>query len=216
MFTGLVVAMPVGLLGTGGAASEPLPVDPDLVGDFADSETIVRTNFTGSLYHYTMNSIKWLAGTTGAPAVMIARKVLVAGVLWLGGLRVCDFVLDNGTSRGDEISMSEIEGDATGGEVRYSLEYQDNGNDAGSCVVYWNTTLYSDPEDAWDNDVLFFVHGMGLTSSAVANIGALLISILFLQLPDVPVLVNLLLAGPAWSSVVYIIWFIIKETTPFL
>jgi len=215
VFSGLIISIPVGLLGVGGTADEPSPVDPDLVGDFADSETFVKSNYTGQFYEYTMNAIDWITSKNGA-AVAISRKLKVAGVLWLGAVRVAEFILPNGTSRGTTLTRPEIAGDADNGEVRYDLSYLSNGNDAGSCVVYWNETLYSDPEDAWDNNVLYFVHGIGFGSSAAANIGGLLIGILFLQLPDVPVLVNLLLASPLWASVIFIIWFIIKETTPFL
>jgi hypothetical protein len=60
------------------------------------------------------------------------------------------------------------------------------------------------------------LHGVGIDATAAMDIAQLLLGLLFLQLPDVPVLVNVLIAVPIWASVVYLIWFVIKETLPFV
>ena len=77
-------------------------------------------------------------------------------------------------------------------------------------------TEYEDPEDAWDNDVLILLHGLGIEDTATANIGALIISLLLLQLPEVPTLINIFIAVPIWACIVYVIWYIIKEMIPFV
>jgi hypothetical protein len=112
--------------------------------------------------------------------------------------------------------MSEIAGDAEDGAVRYDLKYTDSGNDAGGFVVYWNTTAYADPEDAWDNDVLFLLHGMGIDATAAGNIFSLLVKLLTFSLPDVPILIGIIIGVLPWACIVYLCWFIIKESLPFL
>jgi len=39
---------------------------------------------------------------------------------------------------------------------------------------------------------------------------------LFFQLPDVPFLINLLLATPLWACIIYLIWWFIISMIPFL
>ena len=215
VFAALLAAMPAGLKGQGGTADTLLPVDPSLITDFSDSVDFTRTDFTNYFYAYDLGGWKWQCGSAGTSFV-VSRKVLIAGILWLGQLKETEFMLYNRTSRGTTLTMSEIEGDADDGTVRYSLEYVDNGNDAGGFVVYWNTTTYSNPTDAWNADKLYLLHGIGLGSSATSNIGALLVSLLLLQLPDVPVLVNVLIATPIWACIVYVLWYVIKEMIPFV
>jgi hypothetical protein len=143
-------------------------------------------------------------------------KVLIGGVLWLGGFETTTFYCENGTSRGEYLSITEIAEDADEGTVRYNLKFSVSGNDAGGFVAYWNTTLYEDPDDAWWASKLYLLHGVGIESSATANIGALLIGLLTLQLPDVPLLVNVLIAVPIWAGIIYVLWYIIKEMIPFV
>ena len=106
--------------------------------------------------------------------------------------------------------------DDTDGSHRYDLKFIDSGDSAGKLVIYWNVTAYPDINDAWDNNALHILHGMGIEDTATANIGALIVSLLLLQLPDVPVLINLILVTPIWACIVYVLWFIIKEMIPFV
>jgi hypothetical protein len=207
--------MPAGLQGEGGTASELLPVDPNLLTDFSATATWDKTDYTNHFYAYDLGGYHWLTGDAG-DLITVNRKVLWAGLLWFGAVENALFVLENGTSRGTSLSMEEIAGDATDGAVRYDLEYSTSGNTAGGFVAYWNTTAYADPEDAWDNNVLYLLHGMGIDTTAAGNIFALLVALLFLQLPDVPVLVNLLIATPIWACIIYLIWYVVKESLPFL
>ena len=99
---------------------------------------------------------------------------------------------------------------------RQDLRFTVNGDSAGKLVVYWNVTAYPAIADAWMAGDLQLLHGMGIEDTATANIGALIISLLLLQLPGVPVLVNMFLAVPIWACIVFVLWFIIKEMIPFL
>ena len=131
--------------------------------------------------------------------------------MWLGGVDYCEF-----GARGTQLTFNEIEADADEGTVTYPLIHVTSGNAAGSLVIFWNATEYSDPADAWAADELQLLHGVGVDSSATTNALTLLLGLLFFSLPDVPVLVNALLITPMWASIIYVIWFVIKESMPFV
>jgi len=167
-----------------------------------------------------MNTLFPLAGVIGHFVKVSDYMTLGAKqylwIFWLGGYDQVKFTSETGNDRGESVSFTEIAADATDGSVKYSLTYTTTGDSAGGFIVYWNTTLYTDPEDAWDNNVLYLIHGVGIEATSGANILGLLFSLLFLQLPDVPVLVGILLAVGPWASIIYIVWFLIKEMIPFL
>lgn len=217
IFGAFVATIPVDLQGTGGTGDTIIPIDPSLVSDFAESEQYNRTDFGGIVYpyyyEYDMNGYSWMVTHTATVDFTLGAKVLIGGILWFGAMSYCSFKSPDNVDRGTTLSIAEIEADAENGVVRYTLTF-DNGNDAGAFVAYWNTTTYSDPEDAWDNDELCLLHGIGITANT--NIASLLLGLLFLQLPDCPLLISLLIATPLWANIIFVIWYIIKEMIPFL
>lgn len=229
MFSALLTSIPAGLSGEGATPSELTPVDPALVGGFSSSEQWNTTEFAEyALYWiygaYSLNSKEWFcyAYKTGGGdllSIAIGSKALLGGVLWLGALDYVDFVYDS-VNYGNTLSTSElatIASDAEDDTMTLSLQYEVNGNAAGSLVLYWNQTLYgTDAADAWDNNALYFVHGVGFEATASVNIALLLLQLLTLSIPGVPVLLGLLLASPMYAAIVYLFWYFIKETTPFL
>lgn len=215
IFSGLFVTIPTDFLGEGATPETPVtPVNPNLLADFTDSETYTQPNFTLGIYEYALGDYNWLAGVGLTTEFSLAVKEYFFG-LWLGGLQYCTFVSDTGTDRGTTLSLTEIASDAEDGEVRYNLIFEDDGTSAGGFVIYWNSTLYSDPADAWTNNVLYLTHGIGFTTDAL-SIGSLLLGLLFFQLPEVPFLINLLLATPLWASIIYLVWWFIISMIPFL
>lgn len=215
IFSVFLSTIPVGLLGEGTDPDMITPVSPNVVAGFSDSETYQESNFTLGFYYYELNGREWVSTGLGA-GIELYSKILFAGFLWLGGIEPVKFISSEGVDRGSSLLFTEIETDADEGTISYDMLYVDTGNAAGSFIIYWNSTLYSDPTDAWDNDVIYFLHGVGLESTAVIDIGSLLLDLLTLQIPEVPLLVNVLLAVPIWSSIIYLIWFIIKEMIPFI
>ena len=213
IFSTLLATIPADLQGQESTVETITPVNPSLLTDFSASEDFVRTDFNGlGAYAYVLGSREWICATNQT-AFELGAKVLVGGILWLGGMDVCRFIFD-GENRGTIITLDDLDSDADDGTVRYDLQFEDTGNSAGGFVFYWNTTTYSDSSEAWTADKLYLLHGIGLTADT--NIASLLIALLFLQLPGVPVLVNVLLVVPIWASIVYVLWFIIKEMIPFL
>ena len=219
VFSTLLSSIPVGLEGTGTEPDIFIPVDPALLVGFDEKENFTKSAFTGTpkTYPYTIGNRDWscLWADLSDDEFYISALVYV-WIFWFGGVETCEFIGPDGFNYGTGISIDEIEGDATDGFVKYTLKFTTAGNDAGSFIAYWNTTLYADPQDAHDNDVLYLAHGVGISSTATNDIGALIVNLLFLQLPDVPVLVNMFLAVPIWACIVFVLWFIIKEMIPFV
>ncbi len=222
VFSTLLVSIPAGLQGNENTPSELVGIDPSLFAGFANSENWTRSacSLAGGIwrYDYSLGDKDWtflmLDGVDNP--LTISAKDYWLGWFWFGAVLSTTFVSLDGEERGADLTMSEIEEDAPDGTVRYDMTFEASGEDAGSFVVYWNTTLYTDPLDAWDNDVLHMIHGTGLANTATNNIGALLVSLLFLQIPNVPVLVNMFLAVPIWACIIYVLWFVVKEMIPFV
>ena len=217
LFSALTITIPENLQGQGGTGDIMAPINPNLISDFSEDENFTKSAFTGilTLYiYYDLGDNTFECDfSTVSKEFFVAKHVLFFS-LWLGGLSFYKFVSENGTNRGNTISFTEIETDAIDGAVRYNLLNEDDGTSGGGFVFYWNTTLYADPEDAWDNDVLNLLHGIGMTADT--NIASLLVALLFLQLPDVPFLISILIATPLYASIAYILWFIIINMIPFL
>ncbi len=218
IFSALVGSIPVDFQGKGETADAITPVNPNLLSDFAHSEPFDKTDFGGVTVLSYVYDLPAVDGTTFETQLYdnefyVGAHTLFLGV-WLGGVSWANFISDNGTNHGLEVSFTDIENDAEDGVVRYTLQYEDTGNSAGGFVFWWNTTTYSNPSDAWDSDELLLLHGIGITANT--DIASLLLALMFLQLPDVPILVNVLLVTTIWASIIFVLWFIIKEMIPFL
>lgn len=219
LFSGLTVMIPVDLQGQGNTADIVIPVDPALVSDWADYEDFIASDFSGVIpayANYDGNADNFLYDfdcTFVTPSFFVGARIYWGGFLWLGAYDFVKWVSPNGTTY-STVTFDDIDNDAEDGSVRYDLIFLGSGKDAGGFIFYWNTTTYTGSEDAWDSDELFLVHGMGFEANT--NIISLLVGILFLQLPDVPVGLNLLIASPPWASILYILWYLVKESLPFL
>ena len=216
IFSALLVTIPADFQGRGSTPNAINPVNPNLLTDFTASETFNASDFvpylTLEIYEYSLASRNWICGTDGTSFDLNA-KIYWFG-LWLGQLDPVRFIAPNGEDRSLSISLTEIENDAEDGVAVYDLIYVTGGTDAGGFICYWNITLYATPSDAWDNSVLYLTHGVGIVVNT--DIVPLLIGLLFLQLPDVPLLINMLLIIPVWASIIFVLWYIIKEMIPFL
>jgi hypothetical protein len=214
VFSALIGSIPVDFQGTGGATDTLIPVNPNLLTDFSDSEDFVKSDFVELIYWYpeTLGGYDFYCGFI-TDSFYVAAKSLFFG-LWFGALSAVNFIYENGTTDYYGVSFADISNTAVDGIAPFTLVFQDSGNPAGSFLFYWNTTTYANPSDAWDADNLYLLHGVGMTANT--DIATLLISLLFLQLPDVPLLVNILIVTPIWASIIFVLWFIIKEMIPFL
>jgi predicted secreted protein len=216
LFSTLFITIPTDLQGSEVTPNPIIPVNPNVVTDFSDSETFQKSDFIDSTYY-------WYADALGGyefecmfitDSFYLAAKSKFFGI-WLGAMSTIIFKYENGTSDSGGLSFTEIEDNAVDGVVSFNLVFQDGGTSAGTFLFYWNTTTYGDdPSAAWTGDGLYLLHGVGITTNT--DIVSLLLSLLFLQLPDCPILINVLLATPIWASIIFLFWFIIKETLPFV
>ena len=222
IFATLVSTIPAGLNGAGGTAENVTPVDAALVFGFAETSSYCKDNYTGAPlgYAYTLSGRDWLTYVGASLSTFsLGAKVYIGGILWLGGIQLVNFINENGTNRGNSLTATEIATDATDGQVKYDLVYQDNGNSAGGLVAYWNVTEHASVVDAWNEadatKCLWFMHGVGIEDTSI-NAVSLLLQMLTLSLPDVPVLLNAIIVTPLWAAIIYVIWFLIKESLPFV
>ncbi len=218
VFSALIGSIPVDFQGQGATVETVTPVNPNLLTDFAHTEEFDKTDFSGALVLSYAYDLPLVDGITFEcqfydNEFFVGAHALFLGI-WLGGVSWANFISDNGTNHGIDVSFSDLENDAADGVVRYTLQYEDTGLSAGGFLFWWNTTTYSDPSDAWDNDDLLLLHGVGLTANT--DIASLLLALMFLQLPEVPTVVNVLIITPIWASIIFVLWFIIKEMIPFL
>jgi len=216
VFAGLVVAIPSGLEGQGLDPDRVVPLNTAIIFGFEAYEnwTMVSLNAFDQ-YQYTFNLRDW-SFSHYAGTLQLGAKIKYAGFLWLGQLDSCEFISSAGVNRGAVLGSQEIDEDAENGTANYNLLYLVNGADAGGFVLYWNSTEYENSIDAFYADDVNFMHGVGLASTAPVDITSLLVGLLLLQLPNCPPLINLLLATPIYAAVVFLIWFIIKESMPFV
>ncbi len=219
IFSSLLASIPVGFQGTGETPSTVIPVDPSILTNFTDKENYTKSAFSSIgaglyTYDYSLGVRDWSCVTNNT-LFQLAAKVYFF-FLWLGQLDYCKFTSASGIDRGTELTFAEINLDADEGAIRYTLQFTGSGQSAGAFICYWNTTAWPDIADAWDNDELYLLHGIGLESTATNDIGALIISLLLLQLPGVPSLINIFIAVPIWACIIYVLWFIIKEMIPFI
>lgn len=211
--------IPVDLQGTGGSATINSPVDPTLTYDFSDSEDFTKSEFIGILglyyvYDGDANSMGYTFECDFATDTFTVGSHVLWFGLWLGAYDWVTWKSPNGTVYSTSgVSFFDIDNDMTDGVVKYDLTFSESGQDAGGFIFYYNTTTYTDASDAWDNDDLVLLHGIGFVPNS--NVVSLLIGLLFLQLPDVPTGIQLLINSPFYASIVFILWYIIKESLPF-
>jgi len=218
LFAGLTAMVPIDLQGSGLNTEILVPVDPSQISDWTDYEDFNKTDMTlvGNyyfIYYNALGGFDWRAGFTTTTETFDVGAKIYWGILWLGALDSVQFINDAGTNYDTSLTLSDIENDAIDGSAKYNIIFSSSGNDAGDFIFYWNTTTYATPALAWASSALVLVHGVGFSPNT--DIVSLLVGILFLQLPDVPFGINLLLASFPWASVIYIIWFIVKESLPF-
>jgi len=220
IFGALIATIPTGLQGQGSNPDNIVPVNPSVLSGWSETETYTRantsTNIVGRYYDYDFGSRYWRFQYDSSNEDFSLAE-LIYWFVFLTGIDFCRFTNANHTDRGQRLTFAEIDLDLDDeGAASYSMLLSDSGNTAGDLIIFYNTTAYANSSIAWENDELYFLHGVGFSVSATADAGALIIGLLFLQLPDVPFLVGILLAAPVYACIAYVLWFIIKEMIPFV
>ena len=222
VFSALVVSIPADLQGQGGFATVPTPVDPALVANFTASTSYSESDFSAGAildyYYYDLGVYTWEAQYTMTGHFQFDKHLLWYGI-WLGAVDWCTLtsVYDGAEYTTFELTLTDIEADSQDGTASYDAVLEDSGNTAGRYIFWYNDTTYDNTTEAWDNDGLTIIHGLGFEETTGGeNMMLLLLQVLFLQIPDVPTSLNALIVAPTWACIVYLIWFIIKESMPFV
>lgn len=229
IFGSLMATVPIGLRGTiDSSPSSITPIDPAMFLNFTEAENYGPANYTtyyqgAYFYEYNLGINEWRTVTDDGASygwITLGAKIIHWGVLWLGQIDWCEITNSDGIMRAngvdDPLSFDEISADSDEGTETYSLRFSQAGVSAGSLITYYNETEYPNIHDAWDNDEVYIIHGLGLDDSATTDLASLLISLLTFNVPDAPPLVSVILATPIWACVVFLAWFIIKESAPFV
>jgi hypothetical protein len=212
MYTSFLGGMPVGFTTNTYTSPSVSEFDPSLLSGFASIETYNRSTFSniGDYYYYdySLGGYNWrIAFQTDS--FTLGNKVFFFG-LWLGAMEYETFSFQS-EDRGTQLSFTELETDNTTGQVRYALAPI-----GGGLLFAWDVETYANPSDAWDNNDLQLLHGIGANSESPTNMLGLLLGLMFFSVPDIPTMLQVLIAAPIYASVIYLSWFVIKEVIPFV
>lgn len=224
LFSTLLATIPVGLLGEGSEGDDVTPIDPKLLTGFDEKTNWTSAAYSGSpptyYYAYSLGTPgagnDWLSSSDNSTNIQTSIKIYFLGLFWLGALDPAEFEAPDGTDRGTQLDFTEIDADAENGSVVYSMTFRDSGENAGSFIVWWDDDVHALFNDSWDAGVGHIYHGVGIDNLATNNALELVIGLLFLRLPEVPILVNTLLAVPIWAAIIFVAWFLVKEVIPFV
>lgn len=168
------------------------------------------SNYTGDAFSYSLGEYDWQTVSASGTNFRVGVKVYI-WIIWVG-TDWSDFSLDS-ESRGDTLTLVEINSDADNGTVRYTAIC----TAATTGVVFsWNTNDYTYAWDAWGNDSLYVTHGIGVSEFAPQNALSIVLGMLTFSIPDIPPLLQLLFNSPIYAGSIYLLWFFVKEVIPFL
>ena len=127
--------------------------------------------------------------------------------IWTGG-HYQEWVNKEGVNRGEYLSLSELEEDwgigTQSDKGEYTLQCKHFHMDAWFA---YNTTTYSSIKDAWDNDELKCLFGIEWDEMGTGlDAWNLIRMILFWQLPDINLVLNVIISIPLWIGISWMIF----------
>ena len=217
VFTGLVASTPTGLITT--SYNNPvLPsVNQDLLGGFQfytsynSNDTYFTYYGVNGQYDYQLGGFYWRASNSSSGLALGVKQIWI--VLWIS-TDWCEFKSqDTGISRGESLSFSEIDEDMVNGTVKYNTLH---GGGGGTWVLYYNSgdDGWGSSYEAWINEELYIIHGLGVGDTAPQNVIGLLFGLMTLTLPDIPYLFQLILATPIWAMAIILTFLFIMKMIP--
>ena len=185
-------------------------VNPQLLVGFDESVQYNSTSYTGNYYGYSLGGYEWASWESTTSYKMGVKAIVWA--IWVS-TALNDFVNEAGENRGTELTFVEMQEDSDNGTVRYDAV---NRFVSSGVVFYWNTNDYATAALAWDADALQVIHGIGASVESPQNALSLVLGMLTFSIPGIPFLLQVLLSSPIYASILYLVWFFIKEVIPFL
>ncbi len=180
-------------------------LDPQLLVGFDSSVQYNSTTYTANYYSYELGGYEW-ATWESVTSYKLGVKAIVFGI-WID-TAINWFINSEEEYRGTELTFVIMQEDSTNGTVRYTTS---NRFVTSAVVFYWNTNDYTYAWEAWGNDSLQVVHGIGASAEAPQNALSLVLGMLSFSIPGIPFLLQVLLSSPIYASIMYLIWFLIKE-----
>jgi len=190
---------------------------------YFESSELINWNVT-----YTMSitsdsySKHWGKSEFGHDMMFRAEKLATYNMLWnehgytfLGfwtGGHKQEWINDDGITRGTTLTNGEID-----------LDWNTQNNLSSyilKCAhfymmadVGYNTTLYSNSKDAWDNHDLHVLFGIEWSQRGTTwDAWSLMANLLFFQLPEINIFINALIAIPIWVCVGYLSFIFVLRT----
>jgi len=127
--------------------------------------------------------------------------------IFIINIHECEWINNEGLSRGDYLTPTILDLDYTEGNIKYSLKC-DHMTMMG--FFGFNETTYSSPSEAWENDdlrVLFAIEFDQVNTSI--NAWSIIAGVLFFGLPNVHWIIDTLIHIPIWLAEIYITYILI-------
>ena len=212
IYSALLGTMPAGFMTATYETPELADIDPQLIVGFENYVTYNSTNFTAGGLDYGFGGHLWSAVDTTGIISLYYRTILF---LIIPVYTAVTFTFEGGFDRGEsDLTWVQIQTDSEEGITRYTAKCPQV---SSGLVFMWNTSDYLYAWDAWGNDSLLIVHGVGADiANAPLDVLSLLFAMLTYSVADIPPLLQVLLNSPIYASVLFLIWFFIKEVIPFL
>lgn len=209
VYTALMGSIPAGLLSTTYDNPVLQNIDPQLIAGFDSFVQYDYSNFSGGSFNYDLGGYEWHSASDGSNfgmGVIIRFLGIWVDTDWV------DFALDSGQSRGTTLTLQEIQADASNGTVRYSAICF---TVTTGIIFSWNPNDYTYAWEAWGNDSLYVIHGIGINDNAPQNAISLVLGMLTFSIAEIPFLIQILINSPIYAGVLYLIFFFVKEIAPF-
>ena len=209
IYSALLGTMPAGFMTATYETPELADIDPQLIVGFENYVTMNSTNFTAGGVDYDFGGHGWTAQVINGIFSLFYRTQFLIFIPVYTGTTLTFESFD----RGDFLTWETIYTDSEDGLARYTAKCPQL---TSGLVFTWNTTDYTYPWDAWGNGSLIIVHGVGANiANAPLDVLSLLLAMLTYSVADIPPLLQVLLNSPIYASVLFLVWFIIKEVIPF-
>lgn len=135
-------------------------------------------------------------------------------LVFTGGWHTMEWINTNGISRGIGLTISELMEDYNeNATLKYTVKCS---HFKMFAYIGFNTTLYSNPQEALENDNLTVILAISIDEvSTKVNAFELIASLLSFRMPEVHPFINAIIAIPIWIAIIWLVITIITKFIPF-
>ena len=191
IYSALLGTIPAGFMTATYETPELADIDPQLIVGFENYVMYNSTNFTAGGLDYEFGGHLWTTISADGTITLFYRTILL---LIIPVYTPVTYSFEGGYDRGDSLTWVTINEDSEDGIARYSVKCPQV---TSGLVFMWNTTDYEYAWDAWGNDSLMIVHGVGAdVANAPLDVLSLLFAMLTYSVADIPPLLQVFLNSP--------------------